>query len=229
MWKSYRLFFVSCSDGGFHCTNFLYWPQFVKSWLQLRKKTRYIISLKNLIVLLMNTKLVLRNNVLKHLLTMTVFLLLNWRPDWPSSSSSFLSSSLAPPASHLLAVHGSNLCQNHHHHHHISPETSNASATHHLTSPNKPDLVLGFCGTCLVRFSQGLTPSYRIAGRYGCLILLGTKTLVTVMRPTSFSLSVPPSAPPSPILSPFTALSPPHSDEPLQVQITAFTSFFHLL
>lgn len=69
--------------------------------------------------------------------------------------------------------------------------TAIAPPTHHLTSPIKHDLVLRLCSTCSARFSQGLTPSYRIAGRYGCLILLSTKTLGTVMRPTSFSLSLP--------------------------------------
>lgn len=38
-------------------------------------------------------------------------------------------------------------------------------------------------------FSWGLTPSYRMAGRYGWLILLSAKALGTVMNPISFPLS----------------------------------------
>lgn len=72
-----------------------------------------------------------------------------------------------------------------------------------------PGLVPHHRSTCPFRFTRGLTPSYRIAGRYGRLILLSTKALGCVMRSTStpfFTHTLPPS-------------SPPH-----QVQITAFTS-----
>lgn len=83
--------------------------------------------------------------------------------------------------------------------------------------PNKPDLVLHHYSTCPDRFSQGLTPSYRIACRYGCLILLSAKALRTVMRSTSFFPPViPPPAPPSCPLPIHRPLSP-RPGEPHQV------------
>lgn len=62
-----------------------------------------------------------------------------------------------------------------------------------------PGLVPHHRSTCPFRFTQGLTPSYRIAGRYGRLILLSTKALGCVMRSTStpfFTHTLLPCSPP---------------------------------
>lgn len=143
----------------------------------------------------------------------------------PSSSSFSLFPHLTTPKPHALNLSCNflrcnlrNLCQ-FHQRQHISSDLETLKSRNLATCPNKPDLVLHHCSTCPARFSQGLTPSYRIASRYGCLILLSTKALGTVMRPTSFSLSLSSSLPSSapPLLS---SVHPPpssHPSEPLQV------------
>lgn len=57
-----------------------------------------------------------------------------------------------------------------------------------------PGLAPHHRSACPFRFNRGLTPSYRIASRYGHLILLNAKALGSVRRPVPSSLHLPPRA-----------------------------------